>query len=885
MVRMMLSVILCIFLGFGPEVSYAQGLMAQPGVATVYMPLMIKGMTVHADNPVLFDFIVNTGNSGIRIDSPVFKDESRKLIKYFLAALTIKETDMWVNLSPYEKDRMLSADLGQTAMGQDMLAQDFVLKQLTASFMNPEKELGRKFWDRIYSEAQSKFGTSDIPVDTFNKVWIMADKAKVFERDGSAYVVTAHLKVMLEADFVAASHQKNAAEPSAPAGVVADDPQTELSKSLIRQIILPAIEREVNEAASFASLRQMFHSMILATWYKKALKDALLNQVYADKGKTGGVLTSDVKATEKIFEQYLTAYRTGAVNLIKEEADPVTGEVTPRKYFSGGVVGRFDLAMADPNDPDVGRGLSLPGQNARLLTKMDLAQMPVESAKILEIGKDFTARSLIEVIKALYLEDKDAMVAIGSRLFFNGPSVRVVQLTANRELAFYDAGDALVLKVQLPWYIYRTSQTAEKVWASIEPAVLKGLEDYAELKRVTILAVPGGMALIDVIEAIQTMYVEDKARMVRTNSRLFLRSGGVFQEVFLNSSGVLNIIDRHSEELIVRAQVDPEIYDEVISAGKVWELIQAGVLNALNALATDVAQKNNILEMRTPDLEWLLAMVASMRSGDLTGFVDVGSTLWLEGGEKWDLALTADGVLSFVRRGKVRPLFRIKVDPYLYRGQRAVEAWQSIQMEVLQSLRAYQKIISAPDLVERKQAKVFVKDYKGDAAQLNGLQVTSKETSLKNVDLMELIGSLKIRQMRAGDPFPELSLLDKEGVQWGLALYGGGVVILSRHFMDNSRLTLRLDKDFPGIGQDPQEFLNLIKSGVIGGLSDKAQNEQTVMQGGIDLNGQAMGLDIEKSGRGITMTVDPAMADKLQKGDFTGLTPVIIKVTPMASLL
>jgi len=28
------------------------------------------------------------------------KDESRKLIKYFLASLTIPEKDLWVNLSP-----------------------------------------------------------------------------------------------------------------------------------------------------------------------------------------------------------------------------------------------------------------------------------------------------------------------------------------------------------------------------------------------------------------------------------------------------------------------------------------------------------------------------------------------------------------------------------------------------------------------------------------------------------------------------------------------------------------------------------------------------------------------------------------------------------------
>jgi len=63
-------------------------------------------------------------------------------------------------------------------------------------------------------------------------------------------------------------------------------------------------------------------------------------------------------------------------------------------------------------------------------------------------------------------------------------------------------------------------------------------------------------------------------------------------------------------------------------------------------------------------------------------------------------------------------------------------------------------------------------------------------------------------------------------------------------------------------------------------MSDKASVN---IQGGIDLNGNAMGLDIEKSGQGVKMTFDPAMAEQLRKGDFTGLRPVIIQITPIAS--
>ena len=70
---------------------------------------------------------------------------------------------MWVNLSPYEKDRIVPDAFGQTEMGRDLLAQDYMLKQLTASLMYPGEELGKKFWDNVYKEAQERYGTTNIP--------------------------------------------------------------------------------------------------------------------------------------------------------------------------------------------------------------------------------------------------------------------------------------------------------------------------------------------------------------------------------------------------------------------------------------------------------------------------------------------------------------------------------------------------------------------------------------------------------------------------------------------------------------------------------------------------------------------------------------------------
>ena len=98
---------------------------------------------------------------------------------------------------------MVPEALGQTDLGRDLLAQDYILKQLTASLIYPEKDLGKEFWSRVYAKAQQQFGTTNIPVNTFNKVWILPDQAQVFENGAAAYVTKATLKVMLDEDYLA----------------------------------------------------------------------------------------------------------------------------------------------------------------------------------------------------------------------------------------------------------------------------------------------------------------------------------------------------------------------------------------------------------------------------------------------------------------------------------------------------------------------------------------------------------------------------------------------------------------------------------------------------------------------------------------------------------
>ena len=90
-----------------------------------------------------------------------------------------------------------------TETGVESLAQDYLLKQLTATLINPKEDLGDEFWEKVYKTAYEQYGTTEIPINTFIKVWILPEKAVVWENNGSAFIVDRHLKVMLEEDYKA----------------------------------------------------------------------------------------------------------------------------------------------------------------------------------------------------------------------------------------------------------------------------------------------------------------------------------------------------------------------------------------------------------------------------------------------------------------------------------------------------------------------------------------------------------------------------------------------------------------------------------------------------------------------------------------------------------
>ncbi len=403
-------------------------------LSPAFSPAVLKGIKLDPQNPFRFHFFVDRGETSLSQEK--LKSESSKLIKYFLASLTIPEKDLWVNLSPYEKDRIVPQEFGQTEMGRDLLAEDYLLKQITASIIYPESQLGKEFWQKVYAQAQAKYGTTNIPINTFNKVWIVPEKAVVYENGGTAFVLENHLKVMLEQDYLALQKHvpplfyKEGARGSF-GGINA------IGSQIVREIVIPALNKEVNEGKNFAQLRQVFYSLILATWYKKKIKDSILNKVYADKNKIEGVkptvslrgrsvatdeaiskrTTSDV---EMIYSQYLQAFKKGVYNYIKEEPDPITNEGIPRKYFSGGVIGEYMDAAIIAVGP----------------AKVDRAAIADVEKRLTDVVTDMAMTSARNPVVERIIQNLYIQIYLGMGYAKQTPGSNVVELTESMPVEY-----------------------------------------------------------------------------------------------------------------------------------------------------------------------------------------------------------------------------------------------------------------------------------------------------------------------------------------------------------------------------------------------------------------------------------------------------------------
>jgi hypothetical protein len=199
----------------------------------------------------------------------------------------------------------------------------------------------------------------------------------VEEDERLAYICETDLETLCERDLVAMRHHDN--EKNENGGGTTPDFTVEVFK----EIVLPHIRREVNESEHFAPLRQVYHALILATWFKKKLREvpayskvfesinsdnphSLITTIRSIK-KLGNQGTDnesspsrspqpsprpkldhatpnapafDIADNVEFYQKYIRLFRNGVFRCARAEEGDRPGEIINRLYFSGAV--RFD---------------------------------------------------------------------------------------------------------------------------------------------------------------------------------------------------------------------------------------------------------------------------------------------------------------------------------------------------------------------------------------------------------------------------------------------------------------------------------------------------------------------------------------------------------------
>ncbi len=318
--------------GIFPAVAAAQAAGALPAplgpvfLDKAYNPLLMKGIKAYAKEPFRFDLLLDKGESGL--SGEALQAEITRLSRFFIASLAVPDQDMWVNLSPYEKDRIIPDAFGTTEMGKVLLEQDYLLKQAAAALTYPETPLGARFWNEVYRRVNAAYGTSDVPVGMVNKVWIIPARAGVYTKGDSVFVTHSELEVLTDADYQALRHGRT---------VGSEEESARIYTAVYREMVLPELRREVNSGKIFAPVRQVYNALILATWYKRHWAQGVLGESFVGRNKVRGIDDVPLAWRDDVFDRYVRSTHEGVYSYIKEEADGSGGDVLPRKYFSGGV--------------------------------------------------------------------------------------------------------------------------------------------------------------------------------------------------------------------------------------------------------------------------------------------------------------------------------------------------------------------------------------------------------------------------------------------------------------------------------------------------------------------------------------------------------------------
>jgi hypothetical protein len=297
-------------------------------------PPFVKGISIPLNNPLQIGFSL-WSHPSLNMPTPEEQRELQtRLGRYLNTMLVLDGEHLNANLSPRDSYCGLPELLRRTELGRDMLAQDVVLKHVTALHLHPSTEHGRTFWN-----AMDAISTDATSCEACFRVWIVPSNAKVSQKtkDGYAHVEIEKLglTVLCEGDYETWLRVRDAERPTQEA----PRPDGRILE-LFKQHIAPEIQKEVSTGARFGLLRQILSVLVISKWVMESQLSGYLKQagfLGSNTPEKFGLNTVDDNVVHTLKQVYLNMLEDGVWQYTRSRIDMGTKSIERRLYFVGGV--------------------------------------------------------------------------------------------------------------------------------------------------------------------------------------------------------------------------------------------------------------------------------------------------------------------------------------------------------------------------------------------------------------------------------------------------------------------------------------------------------------------------------------------------------------------
>jgi hypothetical protein len=223
----------------------------------------------------------------------------------FFVWLSLPPSTFWVNLHPYEPDRIVDPKLGSTDVGRILLEADLQMKRTVGKLIHPDTPLGRAYWTLFDGSGSHNCASL--------RQWIVPAPATIREEDGALYILDAPLSVRMESEHVPQPAQGTV---TSSACARPDRATVRRVEGVFRRLVLPRVEQAVNHAPEYAELRRVYLSRVAAEWYRQRSHQTKTTlAALIDSGNVSPWPAQTQWSPRKVFDQYVESFTKGEFNL------------------------------------------------------------------------------------------------------------------------------------------------------------------------------------------------------------------------------------------------------------------------------------------------------------------------------------------------------------------------------------------------------------------------------------------------------------------------------------------------------------------------------------------------------------------------------------------